>query len=1021
MTKTLRSAVALSISLSLIALAPGSNAWAQLGRMAAPTATGVSPVGSIGAAGAVTMVKPGALGLATPGALVSPSLGLPVVSIPRAETTAAAQAAAALPLSVPGASAYRSEFKKDKAMPDETTGTPADSPDSADGLDDLGNTPRRGGEGGPDDRSDPDYGGDRGGNDGLFSSVRKGWTGPSALGRLFDGSAARAGQVGGTFNAAKGASSSRSGLAKSKGMPDETKGNPADSPDSTDGLDDLGNTPRRGGEGGPDDRSDPDFGGERGGSSELFSMMSPSWVSRFGAAGRFVSTWAGSALLLGAGLGVGVLTHAISPAFFVMAPLYAAFVVPSLILHEMGHAKAADKLGDPTARLQGRLGWTPRDLLTHISPLMTIAVPLLTLAFTGLLFGGAVPVQVKEQNLRKPGADMAKIAFAGPAVNFALALLGAAAGIGLAAAGIGGLAAAAAHAFVLFNVMLGIFNLLPFFPLDGHHIVRHVVADWLKAPGAAAWLDRHAGLQLYGLVLTLMYGGGALMGLITGVTSALFLPLALFMSLAAAPGSPSAPAAAPMPESKLVLVQLQGTQRPLGSDIHLGLIDVTRPGGVTLFASQQGALSAELEAAGLGAQALSIYGAAPVAAYKRINTASIRVPLAAAERFEADMAARGFKVYQNEARSIVRPIEDTPGAVRPASETQWGSISMKDTLKLSAADKVHEIARARWGAPGVGFRSWLARSLLRLFGDAPAQPKVAVIDTGVDIEHPLVKPGLAGHKDVRPNGDGIDDNGHGTWVTSMVLNYAPWLKSITHYKAFTDGGATTDDVLKGLTMAANDGNIIMSNSWGDDGGDPASPDSQLVKKLAEEGHIMVFAAGNNGYAGANSIGSPAIAYYKDAKTGAYRVLSIAATDKNKTVTSFSSKGPGSAVTRRGGEWKDYPRKPEAAEQGNDTEGAWPGGKTRAISGTSMSTPKFAGTLALLAMMFGVTEKGAKLDAIVNAVMATLTNELNQSEASIGSGFNSVKAAYDKLLAEGFAPAAPGWVSRLSLWIMGGAK
>ncbi|MBI2363300.1 MAG: site-2 protease family protein, partial [Elusimicrobia bacterium] len=541
MTKTLRSAVALSISLSLTVLAPGSNAWAQLGRMAAPTAVGVSPVGSIGAAGAVTTVRPGAVSLAMPGGLVSPTLSLPAVSVPLAGNAAAPRAAAvnvrsAAAVSAGAAAASRADFKKDKAMPDETKGTPADSPDSTDGLDDLGNTPRRGGEGGPDDASDPDTGGDRGGNDGLFSSVRKGWTGPSMLGRLFDGSAARSGQPGSVFNAAKGAAS-RSGLAKSKGMPDETKGTPADSPDSTDGLDDLGNTPRRGGEGGPDDRSDPDFGGDRGGNSELFSMMSPSWMERLGSAGRFVSTWAGSALLLGAGLGVGVLTHAISPAFFVMAPLYAAFVVPSLILHEMGHAKAAEKLGDPTARLQGRLGWTPRDLLTHISPLMTIAVPLLTLAFTGLLFGGAVPVQVKEQNLRKPGADMAKIAFAGPAVNFGLALLGAAAGIGLAAAGIGGLAAAAAHAFVLFNVMLGIFNLLPFFPLDGHHIVRHVLTDWLKAPGAAAWLDRHAGLQLYGLVLTLMYGGAALMGLITGVTNALFLPLALFMSLAAAPGA----------------------------------------------------------------------------------------------------------------------------------------------------------------------------------------------------------------------------------------------------------------------------------------------------------------------------------------------------------------------------------------------------------------------------------------------------------------------------------------------------
>lgn len=1007
MNKSPRSAFAVVISLSLVLLAPGGTAWAQAARIVTPSAGG-SLAGSMGAAGAVSAVHfaaPGLVNLAPSAPSLtlpsgSPRVGVSAVSPASARAEAVIRVEAVIvPALAASAAAMPSRVSAPHTMFSAPTAERAPPVAAKMTLETVSAAvaPAR-------------------------ASVQAAI--PTTLNRFFDGRAKSDDSV--AVNAVKETAAARSGLKKS--MPEEPTARPDEGPDSTDGLDGLGNPQRRGGEVGPDDRSDPDTGGDRGGNSELFSMMSPSWVTNLGAAGRFLGTWAGSALLVGAGLGVGVLTHAITPAFFVVAPLYAAFIVPSLILHEMGHAKAADKLGDPTARLQGRLGWSVRDLMSHISPLMTVAVPLLTLAFTGMLFGGAVPVQVNERNLARPTSDMAKIALAGPAVNFGLALAGAAVAAGLAAAGIGGMALTAAGSFVLFNVMLGVFNLLPFFPLDGHHIVRHVIKNWFKAPGAADWLERHSGVQVYGLVLTLIYGGALVGSLISGVTGALLLPAAMLVGtlfaqlpMAGPSGSEPIAAVASMPDSKLLLVRLEGTQRPLGSDIHLGLVDVTKRGGMKLFSTQLAVLAAELEAAGLGMSALAAYGAAPVASYQRINTATIRVPLAASESFRADMVARGFKVYENSGRSIVRPIEDTPGFSKAAIEPSWGAISMKDTLKLSTADKVHEIARKRWGDPGVGWRAGLARSLLRLLGDAPAQPKIGVIDTGVDIEHPLVKPGLAGHKDIRPDGNGIDDDGHGTWVTSMVLNYAPWLKSITHYKAFVNGNASLDDVLKGLTMAANDGNIIISNSWGDDGGDPASPDSLMTKKLGEEGRIMVFAAGNNGYSGANTVGSPAIASAKDPKTGALRVIAVAATDSKKRVTSFSSKGPGSAVTKTGGEWANYPRKPDAAEQGNDTEGAWRGGGTRAISGTSMSTPKFAGTLALLAMMFGVTETGEKLDRIVNAVMSTLTNELNQSEAAIGSGFSAAKAAFDKLAAEGMSPAAPGWVSRLALWIVGGAK
>ncbi|TBR17567.1 hypothetical protein EPO15_16660 [bacterium] len=993
MNKPLRSSLALAVSLALTVLSPGGTAWAQFARTAAPSVAPVG-IGSVGAAGAAP-VKVAVPALSNSAPPVLPTLSLPSAVAPRASAAAPAAAAArditvSAVLTLPAPFASAASFKKDKAMPDETGPRRDGGPDGTDGLDGNGNPTRRGGEGGPDDTTDPDQGGERGGNDGLFSGLKGVAAAPNSasLSRFFDGFRTRPGAAPALPNGVS-APSARPGLTQA--APPAEAAAKAETPAP----------------------------------AHMFSMMSPAWTAKLGAVGRFLNSWVGAGTVTAAGLGLGTLTGAITPAFFAVAPLYALFIVPSLILHEMGHAKAAEKLGDPTARLQGRLDFSPKGLLTHISPLMTIAVPLLTLAFTGLLFGGAVPVNVNERNLARPTKDMAKIALAGPGVNLGLAAVGGLAVAGLVAAGASAAVVTLASTFVFFNVMLAVFNLLPFFPLDGHHVVRHVLTNVFKAPGAAAWLDKHAGIQLYGLVMLMVYGGAYVGAMISGLASVFMLPAALLsgllaaMPLAAPSGPANAAAPAAMPESTVLLVQLSGAQRPLGSDIHLGAIDVRRPGGMGFFRTQQDALGAELEAAGLSMESLSAFNASPIASYRRINTATVRVPVSRADAFRAEMLARGHKVYENAAKSIVTPIEDRPDYVRP--EGFWGGISMKDTLKLSTADKVHDIARGRWGAPGSGFRNFLARTLLRLSGDAPAQPKVAVIDTGVDIDHPLVKPGLAGHKDVQPGGDGIDDNGHGTWVTSMVLNFAPWLKSITHYKAFKNGGATTDDVLKGLTMAANDGNIIMSNSWGDDGGDPDGPDSQLVAKLAAEGRIMVFAAGNNGYSGANTVGSPAIASYKDARTGAIRVIAVAATDANKKVTSFSSKGLGSAVTSKGGKWENYPHKPDLAEQGDNTEGAWPGGRTRSISGTSMSTPKMAGTIALLAQMFGVTEVGEKLDKIVLAVFATLSNERNQTEAAIGQGFSVVKAAYDALVAQGLSPAAPGWVARLALRVAGGAR
>ncbi|MEQ1920241.1 MAG: S8 family serine peptidase, partial [Elusimicrobiota bacterium] len=299
----------------------------------------------------------------------------------------------------------------------------------------------------------------------------------------------------------------------------------------------------------------------------------------------------------------------------------------------------------------------------------------------------------------------------------------------------------------------------------------------------------------------------------------------------------------------------------------------------------------------------------------------------------------------------------------------------------------------------------------KVFKTEAPQPKFGVIDSGADVSHPLLKR----VKEVKnmTSGANVDDIGHGSWVHSTVLHMAPWSRNTTHYKTFLNGSATLDDILKSLTQAGNDGNLVISNSWGDDEGDRNGPDAQLVKKLASEGHIMVFAAGNAG-SGKNTIGSPAIVTYKDPTTGAIRVVSVAAAGRDKKIAYFSSRGPGSPKTAKDPSYKDH--RPDLTAVGYNIEGAWPAalneadrvdgekGPVKAISGTSMSTPGVAGALALLAMMFGVTEKGEKLDAIVNAEMATL-EKTGQGADNEGEGFLNVDAAYKKLQAQ-FSTIAP---------------
>lgn len=135
----------------------------------------------------------------------------------------------------------------------------------------------------------------------------------------------------------------------------------------------------------------------------------------------------------------------------------------SAILHEIAHGLVADKLGDPTARLAGRLTLNP---LPHIDPIMSIAVPLLLiLSHSPIIFGAARPVPVNPLMLREGRKDIALVALAGPLTNLVIAIIGA-----LLVRFVAPFAPQIVPILtmvIFYNLALGFLNLIPIPPLDG--------------------------------------------------------------------------------------------------------------------------------------------------------------------------------------------------------------------------------------------------------------------------------------------------------------------------------------------------------------------------------------------------------------------------------------------------------------------------------------------------------------------------------------------------------------------------
>ena len=144
-------------------------------------------------------------------------------------------------------------------------------------------------------------------------------------------------------------------------------------------------------------------------------------------------------------------------------------LIMSIVLHEMAHGYAANSLGDPTARLQGRLSPNP---LVHIDPLGSVIIPaLLMLSGSGILFGWAKPVPYNPYNLNNQKWGEALVAAAGPAVNILLALLFALLIRFSGQFGLNEVFVSLAQYIVYMNLLLSFFNLIPFPPLDGSKIL----------------------------------------------------------------------------------------------------------------------------------------------------------------------------------------------------------------------------------------------------------------------------------------------------------------------------------------------------------------------------------------------------------------------------------------------------------------------------------------------------------------------------------------------------------------------